>query len=298
MIHHLILADDHPMLRVEDDHLISGDRRIAIATLGSVQCFSNRACWTETALERLASQCPVVIARWDRVQRKWATISLAPRERHVNPNALWRLCRLTPRQATQYASDLLYAKVCNQHLMLRSFNPSLSERPVLKENSFSRILRLESQYARFFWPRYFDAVKQDLFARERRMPTTPLNVALNYGYGFLYHAISWQCLAAGLETSVGLIHKLRRSRPSLVCDLIEPLRCTVELTLLRHFDDVETPARMAAHFAAMMEERFIYREKAYRLRSIIRLMVESFVRSLDGREKFHPFLLHARDACL
>ncbi|MGQ9636144.1 MAG: CRISPR-associated endonuclease Cas1 [Bryobacteraceae bacterium] len=298
MIHHLILVSESPDLRVESDHLVSGDKRLAIAALGSVQCFSNRARWSQTALERLTSQCPVVMARWDKKTRKWATFSLAPRERHINPTALWRLCRLTPRQSTQYASDLLYTKVCNQHLMLRSFNPALSERPVLKDNSFNRILRLEAQYARFFWPRYFDAMKQDLFARERRAPTKPLNVALNYGYGFLYHAIAWQCLACGLDTSVGLIHRLRRGRPSLVCDLIEPLRCTVELTLLRHWDDMETPERMAGHFAGMLEERFQYRGKGYRLRSIVRLMVESFVRSLGGREKFHPFELHARDACL
>lgn len=278
--------------------LISGERRIAVSALGSIQCFATQVRWSQTALEKLSSQCPVVISRWDRRCQKWLTCTIGPRDRHVNPNALWRLCRLSPQRATQLSSALLYAKVCNQHLMLRSFNPSLSNKPILAENSFSRILRLESQYARFFWPRYFQAMKQDLFAREKRQPTHPLNIALNYGYGFLYQAISWQCLASGLDTSIGLIHKLRRNRPSLACDLIEPLRCAVEMTLLRNWDDVEEPKRMAGHFAAMMEQKFIYRDASFRLRSIIRLMVESFVRALDGKSVFHPFELHARDACL
>lgn len=298
MIHHLILIEEGQDLHVESDLLISGSRRLAIQTIGSVQCLSNRVRWSQTALERLSEQCPVVMARWNRETKKWKTFSFAAKERHVNPTALWRLCRLSPQRATQLASNLLYAKVCNQHVMLRSFNPTLSNKPVLKENSFSRIMRLESQYARFFWPRYFEAMKQDLFAREHKAPTQPLNGALNYGYGFLYHAIAWQALACGLDTSVGLIHKLRRNRPNLVCDLIEPLRCTVEMTLLRHWENMADPTRMAATFAGMFEERFQYRGKGFRLRSIIRLTTESFVKALGGKSTFHPFELHARDACL
>ena len=58
---------------------------------------------------------------------------------------------------------------------------------------------LEASYARFFWPRYFAALATDLFEREKRKPTHPINAALNYGYGFLYHAMEWQCLASGLD---------------------------------------------------------------------------------------------------
>jgi CRISPR/Cas system-associated endonuclease Cas1 len=90
---------------------------------------------------------------------------------------------------------------------------------------------------------------------------------------------------------------LPQLRPSLVCDLIEPLRCAVELTVARNLEDLHETKRMAGHFAEMMETQFTYREHRFRLRSIIRLTVESFVRSLDGTEPFQPFLLHARDAC-
>jgi CRISPR/Cas system-associated endonuclease Cas1 len=119
-----------------------------------------------------------------------------------------------------------------------------------------------------------------------------------YGYGFLYHALEWQCLASGLDPTVGIIHKLRRSRPSLACDLIEPLRCTVELTVVRHLDDLQEPKQLAGHFAELFETPFNYHNGKFKLRSIIRLMVESFARGLDGKEPFNPFILHARDACL
>jgi CRISPR-associated endonuclease Cas1 len=298
MVNHLILVGESQNLHISDGRLISGPRKIAVETLGTVQCFAVQCHWSQTALERLSAQCPVVMARWDKQQKKWQTFSLAPRARYVNPMALLKLCRLPPQRATQLASALLWTKVCNQHEMLRMFDPRLAEKPHLRENSFNRILRLEATYARFFWPRYFSALSTDLFERERQKPRHPLNVALNYGYGFLYHAIEWQCLASGLDPCVGIIHKLRRSRPNLACDLIEPLRCAVELTVVRHLNDVQEPQRLAGHFAEMLETPFTYRSGNFKLRSIIRLMVESFIRALDGKEAFHPFVLHARDACL
>lgn len=298
MINHLILISEAQDLHVESGKLISGNRKIAVETLGSVQCFSSQCRWSQTALERLAAQCPTVMARWDKDIKKWRTFDLAPRARHVNPTALWHLCRLPPQKATQFASLLLWTKVCNQHEMLRIFDPRLASHPQLKENSFNRILRLEASYARFFWPRYFQSLSQDLFEREKRKPQHPLNAALNYGYGFLYHAIEWNCIASGLDPSVGIIHKLRRSRPSLACDLIEPLRCCVELTVARHLDDIQEIKRMAGHFAEMLETSFCYRNHSFRLRTVIRLMVESFVRALGGQQPFQPFVLHARDACI
>lgn len=285
-------------MQIQQGKLISSGRRIALEVLGSVQCFSTKARWSQSALEALSSQCPVVMARWDGRAKKWATFSLLPRCRYVNPSAQYKVCRLQERKATQLASDILWQKIENQHLMLRVFDPLLGPLPKLKDNSFSRILRLEAKYARFFWARYFKAASTDLFAREKRKAQHPLNAALNYGYGFLYHALEWQCVASGLEPGVGIIHKLRRSRPSLVCDLVEPLRCCVELTVIRHLDEMHEKKAMAGRFGEMMEETWTYRGHRFRLRSIIRLVVESFVQSLDGKKTFQPFALHPRDACV
>jgi hypothetical protein len=55
---------------------------------------------------------------------------------------------------------------------------------------------------------------------------------------------------------------------------------------------------MAAAFASMLEEKWQYRDQRFRLRSILRLVVESFVSSVSKRKRHQPFLLHARDACL
>ncbi len=300
MIHHLILLNsEQPELRIQQGKLISGSRRIALDVLGSVQCFATHARWTQSALEALSRQCPVVMARWDSRMGKWTTLSLARQCRYVNPTALHRLCNLPERRSTQLASDLLLTKVANQHALLRGLDPFLAPMPRLRANSFSRILRLESKYARTFWPRFFRAASDDLFTREKRKAEHPLNAALNYGYGFLYHAIEWQCLACGLEPSVGIIHRLRKNRPSLVCDLIEPFRCCVEITVIRNLDRMHDKKEMAGRFAEMLEQTWQYRGHRFRLRSIIRLVVESFVRALGPKHPtFHPLVLHARDACV
>jgi CRISPR-associated endonuclease Cas1 len=299
LIHHLVVKSDDCDFHLEAGLLKAADRTVAVETLGSVQCLADRSRWSQSALEAVSAQCPLVLARWQKRERKWRTFAVTPRCRYVQPTALYRICRLSPQKATQLASSLIWSKVLNQQTLLRSFEPRLPEVPHLKENSFQRILRLEAVYARTFWARYFRALSDDLFAREKRKPSHPLNIALSYGYGVLYHAVEWQALACGLDSSVGIVHRLRRSRPNLVCDLIEPLRCCVELTVVRHLEEMDgeqQPSRMAARFGEMMERKWRYRRGSFRLRSIIRLMIESFVRDLHGQADFEPFVLNPSDA--
>lgn len=300
MIHHLILMNEQAELHLKDGMLQCGDKKVALQVLGSLQCLASQARWSQAALCAIAQQCPVIMARWDARTEKWLTSSLLPRCRYVNPDATYRLCTLKPRAATQLASDILLTKVANQHALVRALEPALAPLPKLDGNSFNRILRLEAKWARFFWAKYFLAASQDLFTRERRKAQGPLNVALNYGYGFLYHAIEWQCIASGLEPGIGIIHKLRRSRPSLACDLIEPFRCCVELYVMRYMDEMHDIKFMAGRFAEMMEDHWTYAGHRFRLRTIIRLVVESFARALLSQNTsiFRPFSLHARDACL
>lgn len=300
MIHHLILLGEEASLAVRQGMLINGEKKMAISVLGSIQCFSAHGAWSNHSLSSLAEQCPVVLSTWNAKASKWKTSSVLPRCRYVNPEATYRICQLSEKDSTAYASALLMSKIENQHTLIRSLNPQIAPLPKLAANSYNRILRLEAKWARFFWSMYFSAAAQDLFVREKRKASAPLNIALNYGYGFLYHALEWQCVASGIEPGIGIIHRLRRSRPSLVCDLIEPFRCCVELTVMRYLDEMHEKKMMSGRFAEMMESYWAYRGRRFRLRSILRLVTESFVRSLANprTHPFHPFVLHARDACL
>lgn len=57
---------------------------------------------------------------------------------------------------------------------------------------------------------------------------------------------------------------------------------------------------MAGRFAEMMEDHWTYADHRFRLRTILRLVVESFARAIlaESPSLFRPFSLHARDACL
>jgi CRISPR-associated protein Cas1 len=60
--------------------------------------------------------------------------------------------------------------------------------------------------------------------RVRRPPTDPVNALLSLGYTWLLTRTVARCEAAGLEIYLGTLHEYRPGRPSLACDLIEPLR--------------------------------------------------------------------------
>lgn len=63
--------------------------------------------------------------------------------------------------------------------------------------------------------------------RSRRPPADPVNAVLSLGYTLLQHRVTAACQAAGLETALGPLHAYRAGRPSLACDLMEPLRVPV-----------------------------------------------------------------------
>lgn len=63
--------------------------------------------------------------------------------------------------------------------------------------------------------------------RVRRPPTDPVNALLSLGYTWLLNRMIAQLQAAGLEVNLGALHDYRPGRPSLACDLIEPLRVPV-----------------------------------------------------------------------
>jgi CRISPR-associated protein Cas1 len=60
--------------------------------------------------------------------------------------------------------------------------------------------------------------------RTRRPPTDPVNALLSLGYTWLLTRAVGRAEAAGYEVYLGGLHDYRAGRPSLACDLIEPLR--------------------------------------------------------------------------
>jgi CRISPR-associated protein Cas1 len=62
--------------------------------------------------------------------------------------------------------------------------------------------------------------------RTRRPPTDPVNALLSLGYTWLLTRAVARAEADGYEIYLGGLHDYRAGRPSLACDLMEPLRVT------------------------------------------------------------------------
>jgi len=63
--------------------------------------------------------------------------------------------------------------------------------------------------------------------RNRRPPLDPPNALLSLGYTIVLNRIVARCQAEGLEVTLGALHENRPGRPSLACDLLEPLRVRI-----------------------------------------------------------------------
>ncbi|MFQ5615916.1 MAG: CRISPR-associated endonuclease Cas1 [Anaerolineales bacterium] len=90
----------------------------------------------------------------------------------------------------------------------------------------AELMGLEGQGAQ----RYWGAIKRVLPesygfpGRKGRGATDPVNSALNYGYGILYHLCERCLTLAGLDPYAGFLHTDRPGKPSLVLDFIEEFR--------------------------------------------------------------------------
>jgi CRISP-associated protein Cas1 len=60
----------------------------------------------------------------------------------------------------------------------------------------------------------------------------PVNAMLNYAYGILKNQIQTTILAMGFEPTIGFMHAPEGNRPTLVLDLIEPMRPIIDREIL------------------------------------------------------------------
>jgi CRISPR-associated protein Cas1 len=81
----------------------------------------------------------------------------------------------------------------------------------------------EAYAARVYWQNW---LWQEEFRRDRNEPG--INSMLNYGYAIVRAALARCVVAAGLQPSLGLMHKHRANAFCLVDDLIEPFRPWVD----------------------------------------------------------------------
>lgn len=85
--------------------------------------------------------------------------------------------------------------------------------------------------------------------RQRRPPPDPVNALLSLSFTLLYHEAIRQCLIHGLDSWLGFYHQPAHGRHSLACDLMEPLRASVEAWVVQRFRAADFDLRHFSHNA-------------------------------------------------
>jgi len=90
---------------------------------------------------------------------------------------------------------------------------------------------------------YFDALaatvpkRLGFTGRTRRPPRDPLNAAFSFGYTLLYAEAEKAAEELGFDPAIGFFHDVAHGRAALACDVVEPLRPSLDRWVLTAFDD-------------------------------------------------------------
>jgi CRISPR-associated endonuclease Cas1 len=137
-------------------------------------------------------------------------------------------------------------------------NPKVSEKitelrtGVVSANSIDKIRCLESHAAKLYWRAWREVpvnfpkldlrrvpdhwkqfgTRESPLTNSPRLATNPPNAILNYLYAILESEARLGAAALGLDPGLGVLHVDSRTRDSLACDLMEPVRPQVDAYLL------------------------------------------------------------------
>ena len=126
---------------------------------------------------------------------------------------------------------------------------------------------------------YFRALFGQGFSRD---DDTPVNAALNYGYGILLSAVNREIVARGYLTQCGICHRSEFNQFNLSCDLMEPFRPIVDRLV---FDNIDGDFTRDDKYLLidMMNQCIPYRGGSYRVGSVIGLYVRDCLSALNRR---------------
>lgn len=144
------------------------------------------------------------------------------------------------------AQNIVWNKIHNQEMLLRkirSKNPILIDTAdrlhtylldTIWNHDIDSLLWVEWNAARYFFMEFFREMEW-----MGRFPWTKRdinNTLLDMGYTFLFHFIEWLLLLYGFDVYEGFYHRRFYERKSLVCDLVEPFRCIIDLTIRKSYN--------------------------------------------------------------
>lgn len=124
-----------------------------------------------------------------------------------------------------------------------------------------------------------------------RVDDTPVNAALNYGYGILLSAVNREVVSRGYLTQCGICHRNEFNQFNLSCDFMEPFRPIVDRIVFDNTDDDFTKHDKRL-LVDMLNHSISYRGGSYRVGSVIGLYVQDCLNALNKRlsvDEIEPF---------
>ena len=90
--------------------------------------------------------------------------------------------------------------------------------------ALAKLMGYEGGAAVVYWRAFGMLIGQEDFTRQTQNAPDAINQALNYGYAFLYHRMQSALVRSGLDLYQPFLHAPQPNKPTLVYDMIEPLR--------------------------------------------------------------------------
>lgn len=151
---------------------------------------------------------------------------------------------------------------------------------------------------------YFRALGETLLKdtsfrwREGRGSSEPINQMLNYGYGVLTNQITNCVFNAGLEPSLGVLHRTRPGKPALVLDMMEEYRAwVVDRAVLKLRHQAKTSGLSASlrknlinQVMTNLHSKHRYQSKRLPLLYIMQRQMYRLAGHFAGNNRYRPFL--------
>ncbi|MDZ4711305.1 MAG: CRISPR-associated endonuclease Cas1 [bacterium] len=144
----------------------------------------------------------------------------------------------------------------------------------------------------------------DFPGRQTKGTNDPVNMLLNYGYGFLYNRILNSVMIAGLNPHIGFLHREQKQKPTLVFDLIEQFRAPVvdrtviallsrkfEIKTEKYYLSEETRIKFAERILLRLNSEITYNKKKLTLNDLIFEKTKDFVKYLKNETaNYNPYI--------
>lgn len=137
---------------------------------------------------------------------------------------------------------------------------------------------------------YFNALFGKNFVRHH---DDQINAALNYGYAILLSTFNKEILCNGYITQLGIYHKNEFNPYNLACDLMEPFRVIIDDYVYQNRKK-EFGLEMKKSLVDLFNHSFLYNQKNYTLKDIIKQYTKNTLDNLDGIIQYKSFLYEKR----